>query len=195
LERQLDSVTRDATQFQIDNNAHLKQSSNLSKALATSERQVKQLEVEKQRLTREAQACRELAHSVDRNKDSLQSQFVQLTLERDRLVHAVEKGVSEKQAIEAQLKSEMLKTDRLEELLNSERTRKMESERSSIDIKHSRAEMEIKLKELSEHQETALNSTKMQLNETRNELTASLVRLTHLEAMMDEKDRGWKRLT
>ena len=190
LERQLDSVTREATQFQIDNNAHSKQSSNLSRALATSERQIKQLEVDKQRLSREVQACRELAHSVDRNKDSLQAQFVQLNLERDRLVHSLEKSANEKHAMEAQLKSAMLKADQLEQLLTSERTKKMETERSSIDIKHSRAEMEMKLKELSENQEIALNSTKRQLKDARKELNAAAGRISHLEAVLAEKDRG-----
>jgi chromosome segregation ATPase len=186
----LDSVTRDATQFQIDNNAHIKQSSNLSRALASSERQVKQLEVEKQRLSREVQACRDLAHSVDRNKDSLQAQFVQLTLERDRLVHLMEKDGTEKHAIEAELKTANLKADRLEQLLNIERTRKMESEKSSIDIKQSRVEMEMKLKELSENQESTIESMKTQLNDTKKELDASATKIAHLEAILSEKDKG-----
>lgn len=190
LEKQLDAVSRDATQFQIDNNAHTKQQSNLSRALATSERQIKQLEADKLRLTREIQAARELAHSVDRSKESINAQFVQLSLEYERASSKLEKTNVEMQALESQLRTEMLKAEKLEQLLNSERTRKIQTERSGHDLKHAQDEMEHRLKLLNEQQEVSLAATKGQLNDARKALQASESRISHLEVLLAQKDQG-----
>ena len=190
LERQLDQVSRDANQFQIDNNAYSKQHSNLSRALATSERQIKQLEADKLRLSREIQAARELAHSVDRNKESINSQFMQLNLEHERLVSKVEKTNVEMNALQNQLKAELLKSERLEELLNSERTRKIQTERSESDMKQSQSQMETRMRQLNEQQEISLATTRGQLGDARNALKASGERIAHLELLVVHKDAG-----
>lgn len=190
MERQLDQVSREATQFQMDNNAHSKQHSNLSRALATSERQIKQLEADKLRLSREIQAARELAHSVDRNKDSIQSQFMQLSLEHDRIVNKLEKTGVEMNALQNQLKAEVLKSERLEQLLNSERTRKIQTERSELDMKQSQSQMEARMRQLNEQQEISLSATRGQLEDTKRALVASGDRIGNLESLMAQKDFG-----
>lgn len=190
LDRQLDTVSRDATQFQIDNNAHSKQTSNMSRALATSDRQIKQLEADKLRLGREIQASRDVAHSVDRSKDSLQSQHIQLNLEHDRLLHTFEKNQVEMVALEAQLNSEMLKAERLEQYLNMERTKQMQTERSGIEMKNSQVTVESRLKELTGQQQMALNISKTQLDDARISLAASLERVSRLESLLGQKEGG-----
>ncbi|KAJ3301907.1 hypothetical protein HDV03_000235 [Kappamyces sp. JEL0829] len=189
LQKELDQIHRDANQLHIDNSAHTKQHSNLSRALATSERQIKQLESDKQRLTRELQSARELAHSVDRGKETIHSNYVQLTLEHERLQHTVEKMTVEMNALDSRCKAEHLKSERLEQLLNAERTRQIQAEKSGKDMKQSQAHMENRLKSLADQQEISLGVAKGQLEDMRRDLMASNDRVVQLETLMAQKEK------
>jgi chromosome segregation ATPase len=190
LERQMDEMNREGNQLQIDNAAHSKQQSNLSRTLATAERQIKQLEADKLRLSREIQASRELVHSVDRGKETIQSNFKQLSIEHDRLGFELEKKGTEMSALESRLKTEMLKADRFQELLNTERERQAQIQKSGMDLKQSQIQTEHQLKTLSDQQEMNLSLTKGQLEGARLDLKAATDRISQLEVVVSRKETG-----
>jgi chromosome segregation ATPase len=194
LDRQLDLASQELNKFKIDLNAHEKQHSNLSKALSTAERQVKQLEIDKQRLSREIQSAREVAHSIDRNKDGLQGQLLQITLEHDKLLQQINKMNLDKESIEKQLTAERLKSERFELMLNTERTRQIQNEKSNMDMKVSQNQLEHQLQNLNEQQALALNSTKSQLAQSVKEIEMLKQRIVQLENILKEHNECILRL-
>ena len=63
----------------------------MTRSLATSDRNLRHLEAEKARLSRDISAARDLAHNLDRGKDSAQKQLIALTVENERLGKQIER--------------------------------------------------------------------------------------------------------
>ncbi|KAJ3027259.1 UNVERIFIED_CONTAM: hypothetical protein HDU68_004174 [Siphonaria sp. JEL0065] len=133
VQRELEDSQSMLTKLKIDLGAYEKQCSNLTKALATAERNCRHLETEKQRLLREVGAVRDLAQNFDRNRDTVQMELSSTKMEAERLAKSLEKAMAEQDHLVNELRNGKLKYERLESLLASERTRKMVLERSERD--------------------------------------------------------------
>ncbi|KAJ3136723.1 hypothetical protein HK100_001477 [Physocladia obscura] len=134
IQREYEELQGSVGKLKIDLNAYEKQCSNLTKSLATSERNCKNLDTEKQRLLREISAVRELAQSFDRNRENLQRELSATKIESERMERNLEKVITEQDNLVNELRNEKIKYERLEGLLAVERTKKMAIENSKIEM-------------------------------------------------------------
>jgi cell division septum initiation protein DivIVA len=104
----------------------------LTRTLATLERQVAHSESEKARLSRDIAAARDLAHSLDREKDGTHKHLISISVENERVIKEIEKLNVDLESIKAQNQAEHVKSERLEHLLNSERTKKLYMEKARL---------------------------------------------------------------
>jgi chromosome segregation ATPase len=188
LETQMDVLNSEMNKYKIDVTAHEKQHGTLSRALATCERHIKQLETEKQRMLREVQSAREVVHTVDRSKDGLQAQLVQMSVEHEKLSQQVNQLLVEREALEKRVQTEQLKSERFEMLLNTERTKQIQHEKSQMGIQMSRTMLEQQVVQLQEEQQYALSTTKLQLEESKKQTELFRTRVTELETLVSEQN-------
>ncbi|KAJ3322105.1 hypothetical protein HDV06_003556 [Boothiomyces sp. JEL0866] len=186
LQEHLDQLSQEVTKYKIDNNAHEKQESNLSRTLATAERNIKQLEMDKSRLQKEIDVCRELTQTINRSKEDINQRFIACNVENEKLENLLHKNSIEFDSLKTQLQAQILKCERLEELLSNERTRKMKSEQSSKDLQASQGNLEIQLQKLNEQQAMNLNLLNKQLEESKLESDNLKGRLSSMEKLLHE---------
>ena len=108
LQQNINEVSTELNQYKIDLAAYEKQTSNLTRTLATSERTAKHLDMDKARLVREIQAARDLASSLERSKDEMTKNHTVLVLENEKLEHLVRQLEGEREALTNQFKAEVL---------------------------------------------------------------------------------------
>jgi chromosome segregation ATPase len=130
LQGQIDLLSHDANKLKIDIGGYEKANSQLQNTVMSVERRAGQLEQDNQRLHREVMAVRELAHSADRDKDAIQGQYIQTSLENERLCKALDAADLQKEALEKEIRAERLRSERFETMLNTERARQMQNEKS-----------------------------------------------------------------
>ncbi|KAI9329162.1 hypothetical protein BDR26DRAFT_939468 [Obelidium mucronatum] len=170
VQRELEDSQSMVAKLKIDLGAYEKQSSSLTKALATAERNCRHLETEKQRLLREVGAVRDLAQNFDRTRDNVQMELSSAKMDAERLSKALEKALAEQDHCMNELRNEKLKYERLESLLASERTKKMVLEKSERD-------------NLLNHQASSLSAVTRELataNEQLQESRSTVERLQNL---------------
>ncbi|KAI9326533.1 hypothetical protein BDR26DRAFT_924399, partial [Obelidium mucronatum] len=170
VQRELEDSQSMVAKLKIDLGAYEKQSSSLTKALATAERNCRHLETEKQRLLREVGAVRDLAQNFDRTRDNVQMELSSAKMDAERLSKALEKALAEQDHCMNELRNEKLKYERLESLLASERTKKMVLEKSERD-------------NLLNHQASSLSAVTRELataNEQLKESRSTVERLQNL---------------
>ncbi|KAJ3257999.1 hypothetical protein HK103_004133 [Boothiomyces macroporosus] len=186
LQEHLDKLSQEVTKYKLDNSAHEKQESNLTRTLATAERNIKQLEIDKLRLQKEVDVCRELTQSINRSKEDVNQRFIACNVENEKLENLLYKNSVEFDSLKTQLQAQILKCERLEELLNSERTRKMKSEQSSKDLQASQGNLEIQLQKLNEQQALNLKLVNKQLEEAKLESENLQARVASMEKVLHE---------
>ncbi len=107
LQQSCNEMSTELNQYKIDLAAFEKQTNNLTRSLATSERTVKHLDMDKARLLREIQAARDLASSFERNKDDLSKNVTITVLENEKLEHSMRQLEGERESLLNQLKAEV----------------------------------------------------------------------------------------
>lgn len=75
----------------------------MTKSLSTSDRAMKLAEQEKNRNLRDLGACRDVAHSLDRAKDTLQQQLGTLQMQHNSACRQLEKAQQNLEASQAML--------------------------------------------------------------------------------------------
>ncbi|KAJ3201675.1 hypothetical protein HDU82_007932, partial [Entophlyctis luteolus] len=126
---------------------------------------------EKQRLLREMGAIRDLAQSVDRNRENTQMEFSAAKLENERLRKMVERAESEHEHLLNELRSERMKYERIEKLLASERTKKVVVETSERET-------------VLNHQAASLASAASELADANQRLLAARQEIGRLESVI-----------
>ena len=187
LQKALDETTQQVSQYKIDITAFEKQSNNLTRALGTAERNVRHLENERMRLNREIGVARDLAHTIDRSKDDFQKQLTAVSLENERLQHHVRSLETDLEALNNQIRTEKLKSERLEQLVAVERTRKIQTERSAIEIQASKGSLEGQLEALNEEQKQIIVNMTKQAEGAAEEIKALKARIQHLEKLLRDQ--------
>eukprot|EP00842_Homolaphlyctis_polyrhiza_P003830 jgi/Hompol1/4448/HPOL_000210-RA len=189
LQQALDEANHVISKLKIDLGAFEKQSSNLMRAQATSERIAKQHEQEKRRLERELQQVRDLAQATERSKDSLQKSFAAASLENERLLHQITIATTNLEKYESQLNAEKLRSERIEKQMNSERIRMFQSNQSAAEISSAKSGLETQLQDLVNQQKITIASLNKQLEESHHELHTQGGNTTGLDAsiQLDQK--------
>ncbi|KAJ3127363.1 hypothetical protein HK098_006447 [Nowakowskiella sp. JEL0407] len=171
-------------QYKMDLGVLERQSTNLSRSLATAERANKHLESDKARLLREITAARDLALSVERSKDDMQKQLTVVALESERINALVRKLETDNDTLQQQIRAEKLKAERLEHLLSVERTKKIHIEKAAKDIASSKGGLEEQLQAVNEQQALTISTLTNDLGEARAECNLLRGRIASLEQEM-----------
>lgn len=139
---------------------------------------------------RDIAAARDLAHSLDRGKDGIHKQLVSATLENDRLIKQLEKYDADKDAAAAQFQAERIKNDRLEQLIASERTRKMQGEMSAGAVSASQSARESQLTQLVQQQQASLDFLNANIDKQKQEINSYQRRIEQLEKVLSSQQEG-----
>ena len=107
LQRSVDETTSEASRLRSDMGMMEKQCSSLSRSLSSSERQVKQLEADKTRFSRDINAARDLSVTIDRSKEELHRQVANLAIECEQNKRNLLLVESEKDDLEGHVRSEV----------------------------------------------------------------------------------------
>ncbi|KAJ3063778.1 hypothetical protein HDU98_000438 [Podochytrium sp. JEL0797] len=129
VQRDVEESGAEVARLKVDLGAYEKQCSNLTKSLATTDRNCRHLETEKQRLLREITSVRDLAQTLDRSRDALQLELSAAKMECDRVSKHLAKSISEQDALMHQLRDHEGRYERLEAVVAAERTRRVVGER------------------------------------------------------------------
>ncbi|KAJ3175827.1 hypothetical protein HDU87_005655 [Geranomyces variabilis] len=182
LQAELDAISAERTQYKVTCDELERKCTSLSRTLANTERAVQHLDSDKNRLLRDVAAARDLAHSLDRNKDDLTKRLTSAALELERTLAIVRKLEADRDALAAECAAERTKSERFEHLVNVERTRKVQGQQAAESIFESRGSVEAELKRVNEQQALHLGAVTASLAEVKGEASALRQRVKDLES-------------
>jgi chromosome segregation ATPase len=136
----------------------------LTRSLSAAERAVKQLESDKDRIIRDVQAARDLSLTISRTKEDTQRQLEVLSEQLEASHKTIARFESERESLSAQMRAERAKVERLETLLQAERTRKFQTEKSALELAADKGQMQERLQARTEEQISQLAKMKKELD-------------------------------
>ncbi|KAJ3089136.1 hypothetical protein HK102_007124 [Quaeritorhiza haematococci] len=164
LQKAVDELASELTNYKIDINAFEKQCSNLTRLLATSERTVAHLESEKSRMAREITAARDLAMTIEHAKDDMHKQLTAVAIENEHLMSNARKLETDVEALSNELRAE--------------------------DMHNARGNLEEQLQHLNQQQAASIQSLKQQLTSTQDECRVQKARIEALERSLVEQRKA-----
>ncbi|KAJ3300836.1 hypothetical protein HK104_000030 [Borealophlyctis nickersoniae] len=184
LQKALDDAGVELTQSRIDLGAYEKQCNSKSLRLARFH-----FKTDKARLLREIAAARDLSLSVERTKDDLQKRLTAVTVDNESMHATLRKLETDCEALNAQMRAEKLKAERLEHLVAIERTRKIQTEKGVKEMRESQGTLEEQLQALNHQQKLTIQSMTRDLKASHEEARALKIRIEGLEkTLRDQKD-------
>ncbi|KAI8819353.1 uncharacterized protein EV422DRAFT_109288 [Fimicolochytrium jonesii] len=194
LQQALDETSADLTKAKLDLAAHEKQAANAARALAANARNVANLQADKARLVRDVAASRDLAASIDRQRDDLQKRLTAAALDVERLSKALQKADTDRETLQAEMQAEKVKAERLEHLVAVERTRKIQTEKAAQDFTKSKESLEDQLNRVNQQQKISIQAMTREIKDLEVERDHWKERVQQTERSLREQQKSKRRM-
>ena len=135
-------------------------------------------------------AMKDVGMSLDRSKDEIQRHLTAVSIENEQLQSTIRKLEADKEMLLNQARNEGLKVERLEHLIAVERTRKIQTEKTALELQSTRNVMDDQLKHINDQQKAHLSSLNSELRMTQEENIGLLQRIEDLESKLRVQKQG-----
>ncbi|KAJ3396651.1 hypothetical protein HDU92_002277 [Lobulomyces angularis] len=180
LQKSIEEVGAELNQYKIDLRAYEKQTTLLTRSLATAERTISNLEKEKTRLSREVLTTRDLTTTIDKSKEEVQSQLLTLKIENENLLKELKNFETEFEDQNKLIQLEKQRSEKFEQLLNSERKKNIQAEKDTKDLEFAKNHFDQQIQKLKSQNSIVLSKKEILIKEQTLEIEGLRSRVASL---------------